>query len=33
MIERKFVAENASAEALAIIDHLSEEYEANYLSE
>jgi hypothetical protein len=32
-VRRKFVAENASAEALAIIDHLSEEYEANYLSE
>jgi hypothetical protein len=32
-VRRKFVAENASAEALAVIDHLSEEYEDNYLSE
>jgi len=30
---RNFVAENASAETLVVIDQLSEEYEANYLSE
>ena len=32
-IRRDFVAKNASVEALAIIDRLSEEYVANYISE